>query len=146
MYIKMSCDLGSCIPVRAHKTDAGLDLYAMEGGWILPFGRKTFDTGVHVQIPENHVGLLTSKSGLMQKGITSRGTIDCGYTGSIKAVLLTIAGGSFGSGQGRKSPSLRFCPLSLLNRTSWKVWSRPSVAKAVLAAPGNSKGVTAWTI
>ena len=87
MYIKMSCDLGSCIPVRAHKTDAGLDLYSMKGGIIFPLSQKTFDTGVHVAIPENHVGLLTSKSGLMQKGITSRGTIDCGYTGSIKAVL-----------------------------------------------------------
>ena len=87
MYIKIACDVGAGIPTRAHKTDAGLDLYAMEGGWILPFGRKTFDTGVHAQIPENHVGLLTSKSGLMSKGITSRGTIDCGYTGSIKAVL-----------------------------------------------------------
>lgn len=87
MKIKIACDVGACIPTRAHKTDAGLDLYAMEGGWILPKGRKTFSTGCHAEIPKNHVGLLTSKSGLMQKGITSRGTIDCGYTGSIKAVL-----------------------------------------------------------
>ena len=87
MYIKIACDVGAGIPTRAHKTDAGLDLYAMEGGWILPFSRKTFSTGCHAEIPKNHVGLLTSKSGLMQMGITSRGTIDCGYTGSIKAVL-----------------------------------------------------------
>ena len=75
------------IPTRAHKTDAGLDLYAMKDGWIFPKSRKTFDTGCHVAIPENHVGLLTSKSGMMSKGITSRGTIDSGYRGSIKAVL-----------------------------------------------------------
>lgn len=88
MKMKVVLDPGANIPTRAHKTDAGLDLYATSGGWIFPFCRKAFDTGVHVDIPENHVGFLTSKSGLMDKqGITSRGTIDSGYTGSIRAVL-----------------------------------------------------------
>ena len=86
--MKVVVDYDCCVPCRAHAQDAGLDLFAKEGGWILPFGRKTFETGCHVSIPQNHVGLLTSKSGMMSKqGITSRGTIDCGYTGSIKAVL-----------------------------------------------------------
>ena len=77
MKLKVVLDPGAIVPTRAHPTDAGLDLYAIEGGWILPFCRKTFETGVHVAIPENHVGLLTSKSGIMRKnGITSRGTID----------------------------------------------------------------------
>lgn len=88
MEIKVVADEGANIPNRAHKSDAGLDLYATKGGWIFPFCRKAFDTGIHVAIPEGYVGLLTSKSGLMDKqGITSRGTIDCGYTGSIRAVL-----------------------------------------------------------
>ena len=79
---------GADKPIRAHNTDAGLDLCAREDAWILPFSRKILDTGVCVDIPEGYVGLLTSKSGLMaKKGITSRGTIDCGYTGTIKAVL-----------------------------------------------------------
>lgn len=85
--MKIAVDIGADIPIRAHKTDAGLDLFATKGGVIFPFSRKSFDTGVHVAIPEGHVGLLTSKSGLMLKGITSRGTIDSGYTGSIRAVL-----------------------------------------------------------
>ena len=73
--------------VRAHKTDAGLDLYATKGGWIFPKCRKTFGTGTHASIPAGFVGLLTSKSGMMGKGITSRGTIDSDYTGEIRAVL-----------------------------------------------------------
>lgn len=86
--IKVVVDPGANIPERAHKTDAGLDLYATKGGVIFPFSRKVFDTGVHVAIPEGFVGLLTSKSGMMTKlGCTSRGTIDSGYTGSIRAVL-----------------------------------------------------------
>ena len=88
MKIKVVVDQGANIPVRAHKNDAGLDLYATKGGVIFPFSRKVFDTGVHVAIPKGYVGLLTSKSGLMSNdGITNRGTIDSDYTGSIRAVL-----------------------------------------------------------
>jgi dUTP pyrophosphatase len=72
---------------RAHDTDAGLDLYSMEAATIPPRGIVSVNTGVHVAIPEGYCGLLTSKSGLMSMGVTSRGTIDCGFTGAIQAVL-----------------------------------------------------------
>lgn len=86
--MKVVLDAGAIMPTRAHETDAGLDLYATKGGWIFPKCRRTFGTGFHALIPAGFVGLLTSKSGLMDKeGITSRGTIDCGYTGEIRAVL-----------------------------------------------------------
>ena len=88
MKMKVLVDPGANIPTRAHKKDAGLDLYATKGGWILPKCRRAFDTGFHAMIPAGFVGLLTSKSGMMSRqGITSRGTIDSGYTGSIRAVL-----------------------------------------------------------
>lgn len=88
MEMKVMLDPGAYMPVRAHKTDAGLDLFAMEGKSIPPCGSEKFDTGVHVEIPKGYVGMITSKSGLMAKeGITSRGTIDSGYVGSIQAVL-----------------------------------------------------------
>lgn len=85
--MRVVVDVGANIPQRAHKEDAGLDLLATKGGWIWPKSRKVFGTGVHAEIPQGYVGMLTSKSGLMLKGITSRGTIDCGYTGEIRAVL-----------------------------------------------------------
>ena len=85
--LKITVEVGCGIPTRAHYDDAGLDLYAKDGGWIFPFSRRAFETGTHVAIPRGWVGLLTSKSGLMLKGITSRGTIDSGYNGSIRAVL-----------------------------------------------------------
>ena len=85
--MQVKIDAGAKMPVRANKTDAGLDLYSVKGGWIFPKCRKIFGTGFHAAIPKGFVGMLTSKSGLMAKGITSRGTIDSGYTGEIKAVL-----------------------------------------------------------
>ena len=85
--MKVAVEAGAVVPRRAHKNDAGIDLCATKSGWIFPKSRKVFETGFHASIPAGFVGLLTSKSGMMQKGITSRGTIDSGYTGEIRAVL-----------------------------------------------------------
>lgn len=85
--MKIKLDPGAYVPERAHMADAGLDLRSMETRYVSPGEFESFDTGVHVEIPKGYVGLITSKSGLMAKGITSRGTIDSGYTGSIKAIL-----------------------------------------------------------
>lgn len=87
-YLKVMLDPEAVMPTRAHEFDAGLDLYAREDILLRPCTRIKHDTGVHVAIPRGMVGMITSKSGLMGNlGITSRGTIDYGYTGSIKAVL-----------------------------------------------------------
>lgn len=90
--MKIKLDEGAYLPERGHKTDAGLDLKTPISFWLHPGEHKVIDTGVHVEIPCGCVGLLTSKSGLMSEGITSRGTIDCGFTGSIKAVLYNHSG------------------------------------------------------
>lgn len=86
--IKVMLDDGAFMPTRAHDLDAGLDLYATEDAVIFRHGSKTFDTGVHVAIPEGYVGFLKSKSGLnVNSGIHSSGVIDAGYTGSIRVKL-----------------------------------------------------------
>ena len=84
--IKVKLDKWAIAPSRAHTYDGGLDLYAPVAATIV--GSHTFDTGVHVEIPENWVGLIKSKSGLMvNHDITADGTIDAHYTGSIKVKL-----------------------------------------------------------
>lgn len=75
------------LPTRGHPSDAGLDLYSPVDVWLHPGEHTMIDTGVHVEIPDGYVGLITSKSGLMAHGITSRGTIDSTYRGTIKAIL-----------------------------------------------------------
>jgi dUTP pyrophosphatase len=69
------------------------------------------ETGVHAEIPVGYVGLLTSKSGLMSKGITSRGTIDSGYTGSIKAVLYNHSHKPFKVEAGQKITQMVILPI-----------------------------------
>jgi dUTP pyrophosphatase len=93
--IKVMLDDGAktLIPTRAHDTDAGLDLYSPIDCWLFANdGRHKcyveIDTGVHIQIPVGYVGDVKSKSGLMMKHhITTDGTVDCGYTGSIRVKL-----------------------------------------------------------
>lgn len=86
--IKVKLDPGAKLPTRAHTKDAGLDIYAAEDAIIRAGSRAVIETGVHVEIPEGYVGLLTSKSGLMSNhGLTCSGTIDADYTGSIKAIM-----------------------------------------------------------
>lgn len=110
-YLKVTLDEGAKMPTRAHDTDAGLDLYAMEDAVIPMFGSVKLDTGCHVAIPKNHVGLITSKSGLMSEGITSRGTIDADYRGSIKAVLFNHNNRPYRIEKGQKITQLVILPI-----------------------------------
>ena len=88
MTIKVKLDDWAFMPTRAHKTDAGLDLYSPCFGIIPPNESLCFDTGVHIEIPEGYVGMIKSKSGLnVKNGITSEGVIDSGYTGSMVVKL-----------------------------------------------------------
>ena len=109
--MKIKLDEGAKMPTRAHAWDAGLDLYSREDKYVYPGEHAIFDTGVHAAIPKDCVGLITSKSGLMAKGITSRGTIDSGYTGSIKTVLFNHGSESYLVRKGDKITQLLILPV-----------------------------------
>lgn len=109
--MKVSLDPGAYVPERAHEDDAGLDLRSPVSFWLFAGEHKPIDTGVHIAIPRGYVGLITSKSGLMAKGITSRGTIDSGYTGSIKAVLYNHGAESYQVRAGDKITQLVVLPI-----------------------------------
>jgi dUTP pyrophosphatase len=80
------------LPTRAHDGDAGLDLYACESAHIGPGERWSIGTGVAVEIPDGHAGLVLPRSGLAKKhGITlvnAPGLIDSGYRGELRVLLL----------------------------------------------------------
>lgn len=76
------------MPEYAHDTDAGADLRTPHDAYVKARGSVVIDTGVHIQLPPNTVGMVKSKSGLNVKhGITSEGVVDVGYTGSIRVKL-----------------------------------------------------------
>ena len=103
------------MPERAHETDAGLDLKTPVSFWLHPGQIKAIDTGIHVEIPDGYFGLLTSKSGLMLKGVTTTGTIDNTYRGSIKAVLMNHSDSGICFEEGQKITQLVLLPVFIPN-------------------------------
>jgi dUTP pyrophosphatase len=80
------------LPTRAHEGDAGLDLYALEAAHLGPGERWSVRTGVAVEIPEGHAGLVVPRSGLAREHgialVNSPGLIDSGYRGELTVLLL----------------------------------------------------------
>ena len=112
--MKIMLDDGAKMPTRAHPYDAGLDLYAMEDGYIRCNQSKTFDTGTHIEIPEGFVGLVKSKSGLMcNHGILTDGTIDAHYNGPIKVCLFNHGSSKYEVKAGDKIAQLVITPCML---------------------------------
>lgn len=86
--MKIKLDRGAYAPVRAHTTDAGMDLKSPHYVVVPAHGSVVIDTGVHVELPYGTVGMIKSKSGINTKyGIVSEGVLDEGYTGSVKVKL-----------------------------------------------------------
>ena len=86
--MKIVIDDGAFAPIRAHNSDAGLDLRAWMGAVVPARGSAIIGTGTHVELPRGCCGLLVSKSGLNTvRDITSTGLIDEGYTGQIMVKL-----------------------------------------------------------
>jgi dUTP pyrophosphatase len=78
------------LPEYSSAHAAGADLRAREAVDLAPGARAAVSTGVHVQIPPGHVGLVWPRSGLaVRHGIdTLAGVIDSDYRGEVRVVLV----------------------------------------------------------
>ena len=80
------------VPTRAHDGDAGLDLYAAEAAHLGPGERWSVPTGIAVEIPKAHAGLVLPRSGLAREHgialVNSPGLVDSGYRGELRVLLL----------------------------------------------------------
>jgi dUTP pyrophosphatase len=83
---------GATLPSRAHEGDAGLDLYACEAAHLGPGERWSVGTGIAVEIPDGHAGLVLPRSGLAREHgislVNSPCLIDSGYRGEVRVLLL----------------------------------------------------------
>ena len=104
-------DPGAFMPEFAHKTDAGADLRSPVYAVVPARGNTVIDTGVHVEIPEGYVGILKSKSGLNVKhDLIGTGTIDSGYSGSIRVKLYNLGDTDYQIQRGDKIIQLVIMP------------------------------------
>jgi len=84
---------GAILPNYSYSDDAGFDLYSIEDIVLEPFKRFQVKTGISMEIPVGHVGLIWDKSGISQKfGIKNLGgVIDSGYRGEIMIGVVNLS-------------------------------------------------------
>ena len=77
------------LPTKTNDPDAGWDLYSIENIEIPTHERRTVKTGIAMDIPDGHVGLIYDRSGVASKNglMRSGGVIDSGYHGEIGVIL-----------------------------------------------------------
>jgi len=85
-------DPAARLPVRAHDDDAGYDLHALHAASLAPGERATVATGIAIELPAGHAGLVVPRSGLAARHgiaiVNAPGLIDAGYRGELKVLLL----------------------------------------------------------
>lgn len=80
------------LPEKAHLSDAGFDVYAVEDTVLKPFTPTLVKTGLVPNIPVGYEIQVRPRSGMaLKSGVTvwnAPGTVDAGYKGEIGVILL----------------------------------------------------------
>jgi dUTP pyrophosphatase len=83
------------VPNYAHPGDAGADLYSIVDLTLAPLERAAIPIGLAMAIPVGYEVQIRPKSGLaLNKGLTvlnSPGTIDAGYRGEVKVIMINLS-------------------------------------------------------
>lgn len=81
-------------PKKAHDTDACYDLYSAISKTLMPFERSLFPSNFKCNVPEDHVMLVCSRSGLaLNRGLfvlNAPGVVDPHYTGDVGVILCNM--------------------------------------------------------
>ncbi len=93
-------------PSYANEGDSGFDLRANENGVLDPMDRVLIPTGLFFELPKGYELQIRPRSGLAYKhGITvlnSPGTVDNGYRGEIKVLLINLSKKRFSWNKGER--------------------------------------------
>jgi len=104
------------LPGYAHPGDAGLDLHAADTTVLAPGARALIPTGIAVAIPTGYAGLVHPRSGLaVEHGLTllnSPGTIDAGYRGEVKVLLINHGEHTITVSHGQRIAQLLLVPVA----------------------------------
>lgn len=99
------------LPQRAHPTDSGADLFALERT-VLPARAITkVRTGIAVELPENTSGIIWGKSSVESKGIKAMaGLVDAPYRGELIVCMYNLNEQDFVFEAGQKVAQLVVLP------------------------------------
>lgn len=87
-------DAGLPLPSYAHPGDAGADLCTTVDVTLGPGERTLVPTGIAIALPDGFVALVHPRSGLAARHglsiVNAPGTVDAGYRGEIKVLLVNL--------------------------------------------------------
>ena len=97
-------------PTRGSSGAAGYDLYAMEEYEIEHGERVMIDTGIVVEVPEDHYGRIAPRSGLAAKhGIdVLAGVVDSDFRSSLRVIIINHCHNRFHVSKGDRIAQLVF--------------------------------------
>lgn len=99
------------LPLRAHPTDSGADLFALEKTVLPPHAITKVHTGVAVELPENTSGIIWGKSSVESKGIKAMaGLVDAPYRGELIVCMYNLNDSEFVFEAGQKVAQLVVLP------------------------------------
>ena len=85
-------------PKKAHKEDAGYDLYSSVDIVVRSGSTICVPTGVYIEIPKGYYGAVCSKSGIALKKQTfvtnAPGIVDANFRGEVGVILTTMCDSS----------------------------------------------------
>jgi dUTP pyrophosphatase len=103
-------------PFYNYPTDSGFDLHSVDEIVIPAFGRALVPTGLAFDIETGHEIQVRTKSGLaINQGLmvlNSPGTVDCGYTGEVKAIIFNTNPHEYTITKGMKVAQGVYCPVA----------------------------------
>jgi len=95
LEVKYSLDNDNSEPMYHYSTDSGFDLRSAESLEIKPLERRLISTGLRIDVPRRYEIQVRPKSGLtIKRGLTvlnTPGTVDQGYTGEIKVIMINLS-------------------------------------------------------
>lgn len=92
--------------------DAGYDLYSIGEYVVASQQRILVETGLHVEIPSDYVGLVKDRSSVASAGLhTMAGVIDSSYRGEVKILLLNVGHEDYTITVGQKIAQLVIVPV-----------------------------------
>ncbi len=99
------------LPRRAHPTDSGADLFALQRTVLAPRAITYVHTGIAVELPENTSGIIWGKSSVESKGIKAMaGLVDAPYRGELIVCMYNLNETEFVFEQGQKVAQLVVLP------------------------------------
>lgn len=114
-FIFEKMDPAAKMPVKAHPTDAGWDIFANEYTKLHPFTTIPVRTGLKCKIPEGWEIQVRCRGSIALKDIiisNSPGTVDSGYRGEIMVLMMNMNPnyGPYEIDKGQKIAQLIFAP------------------------------------